>query len=277
MPIRIRPTILRVAPIVFGKSSPAAFWGRASKGATFAGLSLLALTLFGCATVPPSERNPRDPWQRMNRATFSFDLGFYRHIVKPVATTYVRVTPHPIRTGVSNFVHNISYPTVIVNALLQGRILPFARDLGRFVVNTTVGIGGILDPASRVGLTPEDRDFGQTFGKWGFPTGPYLVLPFLGPSDVRDALGLVPDYLYTNPLLYGHYTGDTALRYGEAGLNALNTGVELLPIIRMDEEAYDPYAFARNAYLQERKFMVTGHEAHNNNAAEEELKELQQK
>jgi phospholipid-binding lipoprotein MlaA len=238
-----------------------------------AAMSLLVLALAGCATVPPSERNPRDPWQRMNRATFGFDLGFYKHIVIPVATNYVRVTPHPIRAGVHNFVSNLFYPTVVVNALLQGKMLPFARDLGRLVVNTTLGIGGLFDPASRLGLTPEDRDFGQTFGKWGVPTGPYLVLPFLGPSDVRDALGLVPDYTVASPLGYGHYTGHLAIRLGVDGLDALDKGVELLPIIRLDLKAYDPYGFARSAYLQQRSFMVHGPE---HGSAEEELKELQQ-
>jgi phospholipid-binding lipoprotein MlaA len=249
MPTRIRPAILRIAPT-----------------------SLLVLALAGCATVPPSQRNPHDPWQRMNRATFSFDLGFYKRIVKPVATTYVRVTPHPVRTGVANFVHNLYYPDVIVNALLQGKLRPFARDLGRFVVNTSIGIGGLFDPATRMGLTREDRDLGQTFGKWGIPKGPYVVLPFIGPSDVRDAIGLVPSYTVGSPTYYGHYAGDTAVRYGLGGLNALNTGVELLPIIQLDEEAYDPYAFARDAYLQQRDFMVKGSQG---GGAEEELQELQ--
>jgi phospholipid-binding lipoprotein MlaA len=240
----------------------------------FASISLLALTLLGCATVPPSERSPRDPWQRMNRATFGFDLGFYKHIVVPTATTYVRVTPDPIRTGIGNFVHNLYYPDVIVNALLQGQMRPFARDLGRFVMNTTVGIGGLLDPATSVGLTREDRDFGQTFGKWGIPKGPYLVLPFLGPSDVRDAIGLVPAYTVASPTFYGNYTGDTAVRYGVGALDALNTGVEILPEIRLILKAYDPYGFARNAYLDHRDFMVKGPRAQG--GAEEELKELQQ-
>jgi phospholipid-binding lipoprotein MlaA len=239
-----------------------------------AAISLLALALLGCATVPPSERNPRDPWQRMNRATYRFDLGFYKRILIPVVTNYVRVTPHPIQAGVHNFVGNLFYPTVIVNALLQGKVLPFARDLGRLVVNTTVGIGGLFDPASRLGLTPEDRDFGQTFGKWGVPMGPYLVLPFLGPSDVRDALGLVPDYTVASPLDYGHYPGQLAIRLGVDGLDVLNTGVELLPELQLDLKAYDPYGFARNAYLQERAFMVKGAKAEN--GPEEELKELQQ-
>ena len=250
MPTRIRPAMLRLAAT-----------------------SLLALALFGCATVPPSARNPRDPWQRMNRATFSFDLGFYKHVVTPVANTYVRVTPQPIRTGVANFVHNLAYPTVVVNALLQGQMLPFARDLGRLALNTTVGIGGIFDPATPAGLTREDRDFGQTFGKWGLPPGPYLVLPLLGPSDVRDGLGLVPAFTVASPLFYGHYTDDTAIRYGVGALGALETGVELLPLIRLDEQAYDPYTFARDAYLQQRDFMVKGPQG---GGAEEELKQLQE-
>jgi phospholipid-binding lipoprotein MlaA len=250
MPRRIRPAMLRTAAI-----------------------SLLALALLGCATVPPSQRDPHDPWQGMNRATFGFDLGFYRHVAIPVVTDYIRVTPQPVRTGIDNFVTNLFYPTVIVNALLQGQALPFARDLGRFVVNTTVGIGGLLDPATRVGLPYEDRDFGQTFGKWGIPPGPYLVLPFLGPSDVRDALGLVPDYTVASPFGYGHYSGQLAVRLGVDSLDVLNTGVQLLPVLRLDLKAYDPYGLARSAYLQQRAFMVKGPQE---GGAEQELKELQQ-
>jgi phospholipid-binding lipoprotein MlaA len=237
-------------------------------------LFMAALALVGCATVKPAQRDPRDPWQGMNRATFRFDLGFYDHVLKPVAETYVRITPQPIRTGIDNFLHNLYYPTVIVNALLQGQLKSFARDTGRLAVNTTIGIGGLFDPATRIGLAREDRDFGQTFGKWGVPTGPYLVLPILGPSDVRDAIGLVPDYTYASPLFYGSYPEQTAVRYGLGGLDAVNTGVSLLPAIRLDEQAYDPYAFARNAYLQQRKFMVEGQKAQG--GAEQELKELEQ-
>lgn len=253
MPTRIRPAILRMTH--------------------FAVLALPALALVGCATVPPSERSPGDPWQRINRATFGFDLGFYRHVAIPVVNDYIRVTPQPIRTGVHNFVTNLFYPTVIANALLQGKVVPFARDLGRLIVNTTVGIGGLFDPATRLGLTYEDRDFGQTFGKWGIPTGPYLVLPFLGPSDVRDALGLVPDYAYGSPLGYGHYSGQLAVRVGVDSLYVLDTGVGLLPVLQLDLKAYDPYGLARSAYLQKRAFMVKGPQE---GGAEQELKELQQ-
>jgi phospholipid-binding lipoprotein MlaA len=234
-----------------------------------------SVALAGCATVTPAQRDPRDPWQGMNRATFRFDLGFYNRVLKPVVHTYVRITPQPVRTGVDNFLSNLFYPTVIVNALLQGKVVDFARDTGRMLVDTTLGIGGLFDPATPLGLPREDRDFGQTFGRWGVPTGPYLVLPILGPSDVRDALGLIPDYAFMSPLGYGHYAARAALRYGTDVLDAVHTGVSLLPAIRLTEQAYDPYAFARHAYLQQRKFMVEGQKAEHG-GAEQELKELEQ-
>ena len=247
MPTRIRPAIPRIASI-----------------------SLLAFALAGCATVPPSERNPRDPWQRVNRGTFKFNDALDRAIVKPVARTYVRVTPQVIRTGITNFFNNVTYPDVIVNALLQGQVKPFARDTGRFVVNTTIGIGGLLDPATPMGLTLEARDFGQTFGKWGAPSGPYLVIPFLGPSDVRDALGRVPDE-FADPR---HYIRNQYWDYGLLLLNDVKVRADLLPLTDMAEKTFDPYAFERNAYLQHRDYMVKGPQAEN--GAEEELKQLQQ-
>jgi phospholipid-binding lipoprotein MlaA len=248
MPRRIHPAMLRLASI-----------------------SLLALTLLGCAAVPPAERNARDPWQRMNRGTYKFNDAFDRAIAKPVARTYVRL-PQPIRTGVTNFFNNATYPDVIVNALLQGKVVPFARDTGRFVVNTTLGIGGIFDPASHMGLTYEDRDFGQTFGKWGIPSGPFLVLPFLGPSDVRDGLGRIPD-AYAEPWAYiksRYWYYD----YGSLLIYEISVRAGILPLTDMAEKTYDPYAFERNAYLQNRDFMVKGQKAQG--GAEEELKQLQQ-
>jgi len=110
-----------------------------------------------------------------------------------VARGYVKVTPRPVRTGVTNFFGNLGYTKTIGNDIFQGHPLDFGSDVARLVVNTTVGIGGVFDPATRFGLEKHDRDFGQTLGKWGVPTGAYLMLPLLGPSDVRDAFGLVPD------------------------------------------------------------------------------------
>ena len=232
-------------------------------------LTLFSLTLLGCAAVPRAERDPRDPWQRMNRVTFRFDMGFYDHIGTPVARTYVRVVPHPIRTGIRNFFNNLTYPTVIVNDLLQGKVVDFARDTGRLLVNTTLGIGGLLDPAVHLGMPRERRDFGQTFGKWGIGTGPYLVLPFLGPSDVRDAIGLVPAE-YTDPV---HYVQNTWADYSTRTVGLVDTDTRLQPTLHLIRQALDPYAFARHAYLAQREFMVNGPPPAN--SAEQELKALQ--
>ncbi|HXS21886.1 MAG TPA: VacJ family lipoprotein [Steroidobacteraceae bacterium] len=248
MPTRSPPTILRIAT-----------------------LSLLALALVGCATVPPSARNPRDPWQRMNRGIYKFNDAIDTAVVTPVARTYVRVVPELVRTGVTNFFNNVTYPDVIVNALLQGQLKPFARDTGRFVVNTTVGVAGLFDPATHMGLTYEDRDFGQTFGKWGAPSGPFLVLPFLGPADVRDGLARAVD-AYAEPWAY---INNPYWDYGTLLLYEVKQRADLLPLTDMAKKTFDPYAFERNAYLQHRDFMVQGPQAEKN-SAEEELKQLQQ-
>jgi phospholipid-binding lipoprotein MlaA len=236
-----------------------------------AAISLLVPTLFGCATVPPAQRDARDPWQRMNRGIYKFNDTLDRAVVTPVARTYLHV-PQPIRNGVTNFFNNATYPDVIVNALLQGQFAPFARDTGRFIVNTTIGIGGILDPASHVGLALEDRDFGQTFGKWGVPTGPFLVLPFIGPSDVRDGIGRIPDS-YAEPWAYiksRYWYWD----YGSLLVYEVSLRAGILPLTDMANKTYDPYAFERNAYLQNRDYMVKGQKEQG--GAEEELKQLQQ-
>jgi len=247
MPTRTRPAMLRIAS-----------------------MALIALTLAACAAVPPSQRNPRDPWQRVNRGIYRFNDAFDRAIAQPVARTYVRALPQTVRTGIGNFFNNVTYPDVMVNALLQGQLKPFARDTGRFVVNTTIGIGGLFDPATHFGLGYEDRDFGQTFGKWGIPSGPFLVLPFLGPSDVRDGLGRLPD-AYAEPWAY---IQNPYWDYGTLVLYEVRNRADLLPLTDMAKQTYDPYAFERNAFLQHRDFMVKGPNAENN--AEQELKELQQ-
>jgi phospholipid-binding lipoprotein MlaA len=159
---------------------------------------------------------------------------------------------------------------VIVSALLQGELKPFARDTGRFVVNTTVGIAGLFDPATRFGLTTEDRDFGQTFGKWGIPAGPYLVLPFLGPSDVRDAISRIPQ-AYAEPWVYMQ---NVYWEYGTLLFYEMTERAAVLPLTDMANKTFDPYAFERDAYLQNRDFMVKGSKAQG--GAEEELKQLEQ-
>src|ERR1700731_3355875 len=137
-----------------------------------------------CMTLPPnSPRSPQDPWESWNRGVYKFNDVLDRAVAKPVAKTYVKFVPQPIRTGVTNFFANLDTPTVMINDALQGKFLAAANDLGRFALNTTVGLGGILDPASSAGLARNNEDFGQTLGKWGVHPGPFVELPILGPSD----------------------------------------------------------------------------------------------
>jgi phospholipid-binding lipoprotein MlaA len=210
--------------------------------------------LVGCATQPGVKRDPRDPWERMNRVTYQFNDAFDRAVAKPAARGYRRVTPQFVQTGFSNFLDNLQSPIVMVNDLLQGQFQAFASDSGRLLMNTTLGIGGLLDPATAAGLDKNDRDFGQTLGKWGLRPGPYLVIPFLGPSDIRDAVGHVGDE-YSDPR---HYIRNNWLNYGLWGLRAVDTRARLLAADKAITGAYDPYAFIRNAYLQHREFKVRG-------------------
>ncbi|TLY51399.1 MAG: VacJ family lipoprotein [Gammaproteobacteria bacterium] len=234
--------------------------------------SLLALGLLlalGCAALPPAKREPRDPWERMNRATYRFNDKFDRAIFQPAARGYRKVTPRFVQTGVSNFFDNLEYPVVMANDLLQGQFRPFVSDTGRLLLNTTVGVGGLMDPATRVGLDKNDRDFGQTLGKWGVGTGPYLVIPILGPSDARDALGRVGDE-YSNPR---HYVRNAYVDYGLALLRAIDTRTRLLEAQGAINSAYDPYAFVRNIYLQHRAFKVNGGQSSEEEQQEQKLLE----
>jgi phospholipid-binding lipoprotein MlaA len=218
-------------------------------------LVLCLLFIGGCASLPPgSKRDTRDPWERINRSTYAFNDTFDRAILRPVARGYVRVTPRFIRVGVGNFFDNINYPIVIVNDLLQAQFRPFFTDCTRFILNSTIGIGGLWDPATRAGLDKNDREFGQTLGKWGVPKGPYVVLPFLGPSDVRDAFGRLADDFSTPR----QYIRNPYWNYGLFLLDELDVRTRLLDTDHLVYEAYDPYAFLRNAYLQRRDFKVYG-------------------
>ncbi|HSY04527.1 MAG TPA: VacJ family lipoprotein [Steroidobacteraceae bacterium] len=229
--------------------------------------ALCLLLLYGCATLPPGPRNPRDPWERMNRATYRFNDKLDKAILRPVARGYQKVTPQFAQTGVRNFFDNLNYTIVMLNDLLQGQIKPFCSDTARLVVNTTIGIGGLFDPATRMGLDKNDRDLGQTFGKWGIKTGPYVVLPLLGPSDVRDAFGRLGDDFSTPR----QYIRNVYWNYGLWALDAVDTRARLLPVDRLLDSAYDPYAFMRNAYLQRRDFKVYGGQSPNEEEQEQKL------
>jgi phospholipid-binding lipoprotein MlaA len=188
----------------------------------------------------------------MNRATYKFNDFFDRHLARPVARGYRAVVPAIARRGIGNFFANLAYPTVIVNDVLQGKLRNAAGDTTRFVVNSLMGIGGIADPATDMGLVAHDEDFGQTLGRWGVRPGPYLVLPFLGPSDVRDAPGRYVDH-FSN-LTY--FVNDDSTRYSLLAVNLIDTRTSLLAADEALQAAFDPYALMRNAYLQRREYLV---------------------
>jgi phospholipid-binding lipoprotein MlaA len=220
-------------------------------GKLLMGLALAGL-MSGCATLPSGERDPRDRFERTNRAVYKFNDALDRGVGQPVAKAYVKLTPAPVRKGVGNFFRNLTYPTVIVNDLLQLKVKGFATDTARLVVNTTLGIGGLFDPASQFGMPTGDEDFGQTLGHWGVPPGPYMVLPVLGPSNVRDTAGLVGDH-FTDPK---SYVNNNYVYWGVTGLELVDERAELLATDDVLARAYDPYAFMRNAYLERREYLV---------------------
>lgn len=210
-------------------------------------------TSSGCASLPPgSVRDPRDHFERFNRAMWKFDTDLDRAVMRPVARGYVTTVPAPLRTGVSNFLGNLAYTSTIGNDLLQGNLRDFGRDLARLIVNTSIGIGGLFDPASTLGLVKHERDFGQTLGIWGVPTGSYLVLPLLGPTDFRDAIGTVLDRFMT----VDGYITNTTLNVSLFSARAVNERAEALPEDSTIDSAYDPYAFVRSAWFQLRAYKV---------------------
>jgi phospholipid-binding lipoprotein MlaA len=214
----------------------------------------LAAILTGCVTLPANHKPPpQDPWESWNRGIYRINDKVDRAVVKPVARTYVRAVPAPARTGVSNFFANLHTTTVMINDALQGKFGAAANDLARFVVNTTVGVGGLLDPASQMGLDKNDEDFGQTLGHWGVPPGPFVEIPVLGPSDARDGSGRVVD-IFTGPT---HYINNNWVSYGLYGLGALDARANLLSLDDTLQKVFDPYAFVRDAYLQRRAYLVS--------------------
>ncbi len=212
-------------------------------------LAALVLTS-GCATGP--NRNPADPFEPLNRKMYSFNKGLDTYLLRPAAKGYHWITPDPVETGVSNFFDNLDNLPTSFNGLLQGKWKQAGSDLLRFVVNSTVGIAGFFDVASSWGLDEHDEDFGQTLGYWGLSTGPYFMVPFFGPTTLRDGVGEVGDY----PLSYSRYLDDVRWRNSLKALDLIQTRAGLLEFDKQLEEAMDEYTFVREAYLQNRQFRV---------------------
>ena len=217
-------------------------------------LGLIA-ALVGCASIPAgSERSPQDPWEPFNRSVFEFNEGLDAYLLKPVVAGYRFVLPEFVREGIYNFFSNYNDIYTALYNLLQGKPGYAFNDLMRVAVNTTMGLGGLLDLATPGGLEKHKEDWGQTLGVWGVPSGPYVVLPFFGPSNVRDTFGTVADlesdYLF-------RLLPDVALRNSITGLrvvNARNTYYEAGDLL--DGAAIDKYTFMRDAYIQRRAYQI---------------------
>lgn len=213
----------------------------------------LSALLAGCASVPDEERDPRDPWESYNRVMYQFNSDFDKTFFKPVAQGYKFIMPDPLDRGVTNFFNNLRDFTSAVNNLLQFKMSHAVSDVGRILVNSTLGLAGFIDVASNLDLPSYKEDFGQTLGAWGVGPGPYFVIPILGPSSVRDGIGLIPDW-YTQPVAY---IDRTSTRWAFTLTYAVDKRADLLGASRvMEEAALDPYNFTRDAYLQRRENLV---------------------
>jgi phospholipid-binding lipoprotein MlaA len=213
-------------------------------------LALLAsLTLCACATTGG---DPRDPWEGLNRKTYAFNDALDRAVMKPIAQGYQKVTPAFAREGVNNFYSNLEDIGTTLNNLLQGKVKAGASDAGRFVVNTIFGVFGLWDIATPLGLEKHDEDFGQTLGWYGVPPGPYVVIPFLGPSTARDAPARAVDPSW----FYNNYLADDVY-WTWWGLDKVRTRANLLKAESiLDHAALDRYTFLRDAWLQRRQNQV---------------------
>ncbi|GAB2879389.1 VacJ family lipoprotein [Microbulbifer echini] len=197
----------------------------------------------------------RDPWEGFNRAIFSFNDGADRYVLKPAAVSYRQITPIFMQQGVSNFFSNLGEVSNTFNGVLQGNLGQAGNDAGRLLINTTIGIAGLFDVAKHMGLERGDgEDFGQTLAVWGVPSGPYLVLPLLGPSTVRDTPARVVDY-YTNPL---SYVDHDATRYTLKATDIIQSRASLLKAESLLQG--DRYVLLRDAYLQRRDFLIVNGE-----------------
>lgn len=222
-----------------------------------AGLMSLAV-LAGCAHSPPSD--PWDPLEPVNRVTYKFNAQADKYLLRPVAKGYDKITPNRVQRSVHNFFDNAGQPVVMVNSLLQLKWGKFNQSLGRFMINTTAGVGGLFDVASMANVPHPDEDLGQTLGYWGLGPGAYLVLPLLGPSDGRDLIGRAGDH-FASPITYMTEFDEIDHNYAYLPyllrvLEGVNLRASLLGFDQTLAQQFDPYAFVRSYYLENRQKAV---------------------
>lgn len=212
---------------------------------------LSCMLLASCVRGP----DPIDPYENYNRKVHKFNMAFDATFIKPPATLYKTVVPGFVRTGVNNFFSNINMVPTIINDLLQCEINSAVRDSWRLLVNTTMGIAGVIDVASSMGLSPHNNDLGITFAKWGDTESPYLVIPFLGPSTVRDGFSTIFNYGILSPY---PYLFDSYVLYGLFALRVVDLRSQYLNMESIMSDAIDNYTFVRDAFLQMRKNQIYG-------------------
>ena len=216
-------------------------------------LKLITACLFGLLLAGCASQANKDPLEGVNRGIYKFNDVTDKAIFKPVAKGYKAIAPTPVRTGINNFFNNLRTVTSILNNLLQFKLADAFSETGRFVINTTFGIAGFIDVAGMDKIPVNKEDFGQTLGYWGVGNGAYLVLPFLGPSTVRDTTGLVFDTATTDAIHYTHNIGEIRMHNQLRTAQFIDKRTELLDATDLvDEASLDPYAFMRDAYLQHR-------------------------
>ena len=211
--------------------------------------ALLIVVMLSAPGAALAEPTP-DPLQPFNRAMFTFNNAVDRVFFRPLAVGYRAVLPQAVRNGVNNFFNNLRAPTTLLNDVLQGKPKRAQETINRFLVNSTIGLLGFVDIATRLGFPEHQEDYGQTLAVWGVPAGPYIVLPLLGPSTLRDAVGKVPEFYIADPLWE---PDDTAVTIARFSVRAVDIRSRLLDLDRVIKMQVDPYLFFRETYLQNRQ------------------------
>ncbi|MDP6103471.1 MAG: VacJ family lipoprotein [Gammaproteobacteria bacterium] len=215
--------------------------------------NLLVVLLFFSMTSAPVLADDFDPIEDVNRVTYSFNELFDDTIFEPLSRAYKRYIPEFAQTGVRNFFGNLRDVQTLANQIIQLKPIDSANTLGRIIVNTSIGVGGLFDVSSSLGLTTNDEDFGQTMAVWGVPAGPYVVLPFLGPSTLRDSIGIFVD-ISSDANMINKMDGNEFITANT--LSTIDKRVELLPTTDLFDQSDDPYIAMRSSYLQNRRFEI---------------------
>ena len=231
-----------------------------AKKHTFLIFALILLS--GCSYQNELINDPMDPLEDRNRSIYAFNENLDEAIIEPAADGYAYIIPNFLQKGLNNFFDNINYPITIINQVLQGNIEKSLQDTLRFSVKTSIGIFGLFDPASSMGLPEHDEDFGQTLAVWGVKEGPYLMLPFIGPKTLRSLTGDLTDVLF-NPLLN---IDDTNLKIKTNLINILQDRSDLSGLEEELDNSFDPYQYIKDSYIQNRKYKI-----HNGNTSEDDI------